>query len=94
MVLITNGVIGLTPVLNAGGTGKANDYVGWSAKIHSAGNTAGAGNIMLGDGSAQQCSSANFRQNYLHNAVDNGFFDSLGGAAATAANGDVHLIFP
>jgi competence protein ComGC len=34
----------------------------WSLKIHSAGNTNGAGNILLGDGSAQQCTSAGFRR--------------------------------
>jgi type II secretory pathway pseudopilin PulG len=50
-------------------SGKGNDVaipisgpVSWSLKMHSAGNTAGAGNILLGDGSAQQVSSAVFRQ--------------------------------
>ncbi|HWD19848.1 MAG TPA: type II secretion system protein [Verrucomicrobiae bacterium] len=42
--------------------------VGWSAKLHTAGNIAGAGNILLGDGSAQQVTSAGFRQNWLKNA--------------------------
>jgi len=40
----------------------------WSLKMHSAGNIAGAGNIMLGDGSAQQCTSAGFRQNWQPSA--------------------------
>jgi type II secretory pathway pseudopilin PulG len=40
----------------------------WSLKMHSDGNTAGAGNILLGDGSAQQVSSASFRMNWLRNA--------------------------
>ena len=39
--------------------------VSWSLKMHSAGNTAGAGNILLGDGSAQQTSSASFNSNIL-----------------------------
>jgi competence protein ComGC len=33
----------------------------WSLKIHSAGNSAGAGNILLADGSAQQVTSGSFR---------------------------------
>jgi len=56
-------------------SGKGNDVavpisvpVSWSLKLHSAGNTAGAGNILLGDGRAEQVSSANFRQNWLRNA--------------------------
>lgn len=65
--------------------------VAWSAKLHSAGNIAGAGNIMLGDGSAQQCTSAGLRQTWLKNAEDNGFYDSLGG---NSASGDIHLVFP
>ncbi len=36
----------------------------WSLKMHSGGNSAGAGNILLGDGSAQQCTSGNFRLNW------------------------------
>jgi prepilin-type N-terminal cleavage/methylation domain-containing protein len=44
--------------------------VGWSAKLHSEGNISGAGNILLGDGSVQQVSSANFRLKWLKNAAD------------------------
>jgi hypothetical protein len=36
----------------------------WSLKIHSGGNSAGAGNILLADGSAQQVTSGNFRANW------------------------------
>jgi prepilin-type N-terminal cleavage/methylation domain-containing protein len=50
----------------------ANSSVGWSAKLHTAGNVAGAGNILLGDGSAQQVTSAGFRQNWLKNAGPDG----------------------
>jgi hypothetical protein len=39
----------------------------WSLKIHSLGNSAGAGNILLGDGSAQQVSSGSLRQNWQPN---------------------------
>jgi prepilin-type N-terminal cleavage/methylation domain-containing protein len=64
--------------------------VGWSAKLHSAGNTAGAGNIMLGDGSAQQVTSGSLRVNWLKNAVDSGNF----AGNTTPAAGSVRLIFP
>ena len=40
-----------------------NTPVSWSLKMHSL-----SGNILLGDGSAQQVSSAGFRQNWLINA--------------------------
>jgi prepilin-type N-terminal cleavage/methylation domain-containing protein len=63
--------------------------VAWSAKLHSAGNIAGAGNILLGDGSAQQCTTAGLRINWLHNAADNGYFDALG-----TGTGYIHWIFP
>ena len=56
--------------------GAVGTTVQWSAKVHSAGNTAGAGNILLGDGSSQQCSSASFNQNWLRNAADQGNFNT------------------
>jgi prepilin-type N-terminal cleavage/methylation domain-containing protein len=65
--------------------------MGWSAKLHSAGNTTGAGNIMLGDGSAQQVTSGNFRLNWLKNAEDSGNFNA---AQYTTALGDVAMCFP
>jgi hypothetical protein len=40
----------------------------WSLKIHSAGNAVGAGNILLGDGSAQQVTTGSFLRNWLINA--------------------------
>jgi len=49
--------------------------VAWSLKLHSAGNTAGSGNILLGDGSGQQMSSASFDLNWLKNAADQGNFN-------------------
>jgi len=42
--------------------------VSWSLKMHSAGNTAGAGNVLLGDGSVQLVSSSSFSANLLHNS--------------------------
>jgi prepilin-type N-terminal cleavage/methylation domain-containing protein len=74
-----------------GGVVTAGQLVAWSAKLHSAGNTAGAGNIMLGDGSAQQVSSANLRQNWLHNASDTGNFS---GSTYTSGGGYLRYLFP
>jgi competence protein ComGC len=55
--------------------GKGNDVaisvsgpVSWSLKMHSSEYAAGAGNILLGDSSAQQVTSLNFNQNWLRNA--------------------------
>jgi hypothetical protein len=91
-VVNTNGAWFNQDILALGGTdGGAGEAVGWSAKLHSAGNIAGAGNIMLGDGSAQQCTSASLRKSWMANAADSGFFDELGG---TSASGEIHLIFP
>lgn len=69
----------------------ASGALGWTAQMHSSGNTAGAGNLLLGDGSAQQVTSGNFRLNWLKNAVDQGNFSSSQG---TPAPGSVRLIFP
>lgn len=41
--------------------------VSWTLKMHS-GNSVGAGNILLGDGSGQQVSTATFNQTWLPNA--------------------------
>jgi prepilin-type N-terminal cleavage/methylation domain-containing protein len=90
VVMYTNGTLhAATPQNSTPSTG----LVGWSAKLHSAGNTSGAGNIMLGDGSAQQVTSGNFRLNWLKNAEDSGNFSSAGGTFSTA-NGDVGMCFP
>ncbi|HEX3717631.1 MAG TPA: type II secretion system protein [Verrucomicrobiae bacterium] len=88
VILNTNGA-----VVSTSGTGTDSPLtgsVGWSAKLHSAGNTAGAGNIMLGDGSAQQVTSGSLRVNWLKNAVDSGNF----AGNTTPAAGAVRLIFP
>ncbi len=56
--------------------GKGNDVavpisgpVSWSLKMHSAGKPMGLGNILLGDGSVQHTSSADFRTNWLSHAA-------------------------
>jgi prepilin-type N-terminal cleavage/methylation domain-containing protein len=67
LILNTNGTMSLQASQSSV---PASGAVGWSAKLHSAGNVAGAGNILLGDGSAQQVTSGNFRQNWLKNAAD------------------------
>jgi prepilin-type N-terminal cleavage/methylation domain-containing protein len=91
VVVNTNGAVG-TPAPSPAASGDLiTGSVGWSAKLHSAGNTAGAGNVMLGDGSAQQVTSGSLRVNWLKNAVDSGNFT---GANTTPAAGSVRLIFP
>lgn len=62
----------------------------WSLKLHSAGSPQGGGNLLLGDGSVQQCSSSRLRVDYLANAVDGGNFLGTG----TAAVGSIRLVFP
>jgi prepilin-type N-terminal cleavage/methylation domain-containing protein len=86
----TNGVeVASTPSSGFIAPGTA---VGWSAKLHSSGNSAGAGNIMLGDGSAQQVTSGNLRVNWLKNAEDSGNFTSS--SAYSSAGGFIRLLFP
>jgi prepilin-type N-terminal cleavage/methylation domain-containing protein len=89
VIASTNGLVG-TPAPSPSYSLPATGTLGWSAKLHSAGNTSGAGNIMLGDGSAQQVTSGNFRLNWLKNATDAGNFAN--GTGTTA--GSVALIFP
>jgi prepilin-type N-terminal cleavage/methylation domain-containing protein len=92
-IMNTNGAWSFAVISGGGGSIDRGTAVGWSAKIHSAGNTAGAGNIMLGDGSAQQVSSANFRQSWLRNAADLGNFAGKDKIHASV-KGDVRLLFP
>jgi len=65
-------------------------YCQWSVKLHSAGNNAGAGNILLGDGSVQQVTSSAFKLNWLKNATDNGNYGPAGAQQVNA----VRLVFP
>jgi prepilin-type N-terminal cleavage/methylation domain-containing protein len=76
-----------------GQTGKAV----WSLKLHSAGNSAGAGNILLGDGSSQQVSSAALSQTWLKNAVDGGNWGAVQITATTGAfnsTNTIRVLFP
>ncbi|MGD0815516.1 MAG: type II secretion system protein [Verrucomicrobiota bacterium] len=93
-VLVNTNGTWVSDSTTAGGTTGGNggsEGIGWSAKLHSAGNIAGAGNLLLGDGSTQQTTSAALRKTWLANAEDAGYFDALGG---TVSSGDIHLIFP
>jgi type II secretory pathway pseudopilin PulG len=77
--------------------GKGNDVtipitgpVCWSLKMHSAGNPAGAGNILLGDGSGQQMFSASFNRDWLRNAAGTTNWP----AGRVPATPSIRLIFP
>jgi hypothetical protein len=91
IVLNTNGS-SIMQNPNASYQSPSSGWPGWSAKLHSAGNLAGAGNVLLGDGSAQQVTSGSFRLNWLKNAEDNGDFSSA--TSFTSAQGAVRLLFP
>jgi len=60
---------GYSPSNGRGNDVIINGPVCWSRKMHSRGIPAGAGNILLGDGSSQQVSSMNLSQNWLKNAA-------------------------
>ncbi len=75
--------------------GKGNDVivtgsVCWSLKMHSKGNSSGAGNIILGDGSVQQVTSGNLNLNWLKPSME-AYTNSTKGSVSS--NG-VRLIFP
>jgi competence protein ComGC len=59
---------GFSPTNGKGNDVTINGPVCWSLKMHSRGNPAGAGNILLGDGSSQQVTSGRLNQNWLTNA--------------------------
>jgi prepilin-type N-terminal cleavage/methylation domain-containing protein len=92
VILNTNGSSVMYQGSPPSGESPSTGLIGWSAKLHSAGNLAGAGNVLLGDGSSQQVTSGSFRLNWLKNATDNGGFQSA--SAYTSAAGDVRLLFP
>jgi len=85
----TNGQV-LNPPPGGGAGSQVSGFVQWSSKLHSAGNNAGAGNILLGDGSVQQVTSSSFKLNWLKNAIDNGNYGSAGALQINS----VRLIFP
>ena len=57
-------------------TNAIKDPYSWTLKMHSGGNSAGAGNILLGDASVQQASNQRFRTDYQPFALDNGNWPS------------------
>jgi len=74
-VLVGNNTITYPGTVQTGGQTTQTGEICWSLKLHSAGNTAGAGNILLGDGSSQQVSSGALRTTWLKNASDSGNWD-------------------
>jgi hypothetical protein len=58
---------GYSPADGRGNDVIINGPVCWSLKMHSRGNRAGSGNILLGDGSAQQVTSGSLNINWLKN---------------------------
>jgi prepilin-type N-terminal cleavage/methylation domain-containing protein len=90
VTLNTNGVVQTAAqAASYGMTPPVGTLAGWSAKLHSAGNLAGAGNVMLGDGSAQQVTSGSLRVSWLKNAADAGNFQG-----GTTPVGGVRMLFP
>ena len=81
---------GYSPADGKGNEVFVNGPVCWSRKMHSRGNDAGAGNIMLGDGSAQQVTSASLRLNWL----TNGFVKIPAQDKTTNSLRGIRLIFP
>jgi len=66
-----------------------NGVLSWSLKMHSLGNPAGAGNIMLGDGSAQEITSGSLTHLWLPNA------QTWTNSPASATNqSGIRLVFP
>jgi prepilin-type N-terminal cleavage/methylation domain-containing protein len=64
--------------------------VSWSLKMHSAGNPAGSGNILLGDGSVQQVTTANFNNNWLRKTDPTTTWP----AGHAPASPSIRLVFP
>ena len=86
VALSTNGnIISATGTQGTDGGG----YIAWSAKLHSAGNLAGSGNILLGDGSVQQVTSSGLKVNWVKNATDNGNWDG-----SPPQPNAIRLVFP
>ena len=74
---------GYSPANGQGNDVIINGPVCWSLKMHSAGNPAGLGNIMLGDGSRQTTSSATFNTGLLTTALND-----------SSNHAGIRLIFP
>jgi hypothetical protein len=78
---------------NGGGNDIALPITGpaaWSLKMHSAGKPAGAGNILLGDGSVQQVCNTSFNKTRLCNTVPTPNWPAGHGPATQS----IRLVFP
>jgi hypothetical protein len=80
---------GFSPTNGMGNDVLVKGPVCWSLKMHSGGNPAGAGNILLGDGSGQEVSSQNLTLYWLNPALQNG---RTQGTTSNAVG--IRLIFP
>jgi type II secretory pathway pseudopilin PulG len=74
---------GFSPTNGSGNDVVMKAPVSWSLKMHSKGSVAGAGNVLLGDGSAQQLSSGMLNKNWLPATV-----------TASTNRAGVRLVFP
>jgi hypothetical protein len=66
----------------------------WSMQMHSAGSAQGAGNVLLGDSSVQQSSSARLRSESIINAADGSANNCLSSQTQVVANTAVRILFP
>jgi hypothetical protein len=80
---------GYSPTNGRGADVVVKNPVTWSKKMHSRGRPDGFGNILLGDGSAQQVSSTSLRDNGMKSALQSQIADS----SSSNAPG-LRLIFP
>jgi hypothetical protein len=79
---------GFSPANGKGNDVIINGPVCWTLKMHSEGSAPGCGNIILGDGSAQQTTSGIFNLNWRKPAIINNE------PAAVTNIGGIRLIFP
>lgn len=82
----TNGTWNWIVPANGRGFSGGGQAVGWSAKMHSVTDTPGAGNILIGDGSAQSCTSEMLRLHWLSCATND--------AAPPSIRGKIRLLIP
>jgi competence protein ComGC len=80
---------GFSPANGKGNDVIINGPVCWSLKMHSKGRSPGSGNIMLGDGSAQQVTSGNVYLNWLKPT-----FQRVKAQGAPTNAAGIRLIFP
>lgn len=71
-------------------TNSAIEPLTWSLNMHSAGSKVGKGNLLMGDGSVQQCSSESFRKDFQPQAIDSGNFY----AGYVNQSNSFRLVFP